>query len=343
MPPTGVGQSTSGVATHIHRMHTSDKTTVLSSLAREVRRGLTARPKVLPCRFFYDEEGSRIFEEICALPEYYVTRAEDEILARHAAEIVAGMPRVSELVELGSGSAKKTRRLIAALLAGSNEGAPRLRYVPIDISPSALSESARALSAEFPRLGIDPIECEYGEGLRALRRSRRGPRLVLWLGSNVGNFDRSEAARFLLEVRAALEPEDRLLIGIDRRKSKAILEPAYDDAAGVTARFNLNLLKRIDAELGGSFGLAAFRHVALYDEVEGRIEMHLESQRETVVRVEALDLAVHFARGERIHTENSYKYSDLEIEELARASSMRVEARWLDSRAYFASCLFAPV
>jgi len=324
-------------------MHTSDPKTVLSSLAREVRRGLTARPKVLPCRFFYDEEGSQIFEEICALPEYYVTRAEDEILAWHAPEIVARMPRVSTVVELGSGSAKKTRRLIAALLARPTAGAPALGYVPIDISPSALAESARALSAEFPGLCIEPIECEYGEGLRALRRARRGPRLVLWLGSNVGNFDRCEAARFLLDVRDALEPDDRLLIGIDRRKSKSILEPAYDDAQGVTARFNQNLLKRIDAELGGSFGLAAFRHVALYDEVEGRIEMHLESERDQVVRVEALDLDVHFARGERIHTENSYKYSDLEIAELARAASMRVEARWLDSRAYFASCLFAPL
>lgn len=318
------------------------KTNAASSLAREVRRGLTSSPKALPCRFFYDEDGSRIFEEICALPEYYVTRAEDEILQRHAAEIVARTTGVKELVEFGSGSAKKTRRLIAALLARTDASGPRVRYVPIDISPSALHESARALSAEFPGLSIDPLECDYAEGLRALSRRDGGPRLVLWLGSNVGNFDRDDAARFLRDVRDALAPEDRLLIGIDRRKSKAILEPAYDDAAGVTARFNLNLLKRIDAELGGTFERAAFRHLALYDEVEGRIEMHLESERDQVVRIAALDLDVSFERGERIHTENSYKYSDAEIAALARASKMRVEDRWLDSRAYFASCLFAP-
>jgi len=307
-------------------------------LAREVRLGLTRERKSLPCRFFYDEVGSRIFEEICALPEYYLTRAEDEILARHAGDITAAVPTNAVVVELGSGSATKTRRILAAHI--ERGGNPT--FAMVDISSSALQSSAEALTAAFEKLSVDAIAAEYQEGIELLAAEKSAPWLVLWLGSNVGNLDRASAATFLASIRSRLRPDDRLLLGVDRRKEKDVLERAYDDAAGVTARFNQNLFRRIDLELGGNFATAAFRHVAYYDEVAGRVEMHLESLTDQVVRIEALELDVAFARGERIHTEDSYKYSDAEVEELARASDFRVESRYTDAKAQFSSVLLAP-
>ena len=318
------------------RLQRSDARASAFDLGHEVERGLCAAHKSIPCRFFYDAAGSRIFEEICTLPEYYLTRAEDEILARYADEIVAFLPNDLSLVELGSGSARKTRRLIGACLA--RRGA--LRYVPIDISQAALEESARALLDLDPRLSIDAFAGEYHDGLRWLDRGSCGPRLVLWLGSNVGNFDREHAARFLVQLRASLHDQDRLLIGIDLRKSKSVLESAYDDARGVTARFNLNLLARINAELGGDFDRARFRHVATYDEREGKIEMSLESLCAHIVRIEAIGRTIAFAAGERIHTEDSYKYSREEIDALALAAGMTRERTWLDSRGLFSVHLF---
>jgi dimethylhistidine N-methyltransferase len=309
-----------------------------SDLARETRAGLTQSPRRLSCRFFYDAEGSRLFEEICALPEYYLTRAEDEILARHAREIVRLVPEGALVVELGSGSARKTQRLLAAAIERSGS----TRYVPIDISRAALEDSAGELGALFPELTVEPIEGEYEEIARVLERTSGRPRLVLWLGSNVGNLDRAAAADFVSRLRARLEPRDRLVMGIDRRKSKRVLERAYDDSAGVTARFNFNLLRRINAELGGDFDVERFGHRAFYDEKEGRIEMHLESLEDQVVRIGALDLELEFARGERIHTEDSYKYSDAEMDELARAAGMRVERRFHDDAGLFAVCVLEP-
>ncbi|MCY2958557.1 MAG: L-histidine N(alpha)-methyltransferase [Planctomycetota bacterium] len=307
-------------------------------LAREVRAGLTAARKQLPCRFFYDAAGSRIFEEICALEEYYLTRAEDEILARHAADIVAAVAPTAVLVELGSGAATKTRRLLDAhRRRGGNPG-----FAMVDISSSALEGSARVLRAEFPALSVEGIAAEYEDGIDLLAAEKRTPWLVLWLGSNVGNLDRDAAGRFLGRVRARLGRDDRFLLGVDRRKEKSVLERAYDDASGVTARFNFNLFTRIDRELGGHFAGAAFRHIALYDEAAGRVEMHLESLVDQVVRVDALELDVRFARGERIHTEDSYKYSDAEVRELGRAAGFRVERTYTDSDARFLSVLFAP-
>lgn len=305
-------------------------------LAREVRSGLAAARKSLPCRFFYDEAGSRIFEEICALQEYYLTRAEDEILARHAAEVVGSVAPGATVVELGSGSATKTRRLLAAHTARGGDPA----YAMIDISSAALRASARELAEEFPGLAVEGVAAEYAEGIELLASEKRAPWLVLWLGSNVGNLDREAAARFLGRVRARLGPDDRFLLGVDRRKARDVLVRAYDDAAGVTARFNFNLFARIDRELGGRFAQAAFRHVALYDESRGRIEMHLESLADQVVRIDALELDVAFARGERIHTEDSYKYSDAEVAELGRAAGLRVERTFTDSEARFLSVLY---
>jgi dimethylhistidine N-methyltransferase len=311
---------------------------VPSDFAADVRAGLTASKKRLPCRYLYDAEGSALFEEICALPEYYLTRAEQEILETHAGEILGSCPPDAALVELGSGSAKKTRAIIDAALSRRST----LRYMPIDISRSMLEESSRALLADYAAVEITAIAAEYRAGLRWLRR-RRDSKLVLWLGSNVGNFSRTEAARFLRGVRATMAPSDRLLMGVDLRKSRAVLEAAYDDAAGVTARFSLNLLARINRELGGNFDLDAFVHRARWNERLGRIEIEIESRVAQVVRIGALRLNVPFRGGEKIYTESSYKYSFAEIERLARAAGMVVEERWLDGDKRFSVNLLAPL
>lgn len=310
----------------------------LAQFARDVKTGLTASPKFLPCRYFYDREGSRLFEEICQLPEYYLTRAEREILSEHAEETIARWSHDVALVELGSGSATKTRVLIDALLRRQE----RLQYVPVDISRAALEESARALLEHYPTLSITAIAGEYHDGLERLQTSIGGAKLILWLGSSVGNFERGEAAEFLRRVRATMTADDRLLIGIDLRKDRTILERAYDDASGVTARFNLNLLARINRQLGGHFDLEAFRHRALYNEEVGRIEMYLVSARAQRVVIDRLNMTIAFAPEEAIHTENSYKYSLAEIDALAEAAGLRIEQQWFDAGHRFSVNLMAP-
>ena len=304
---------------------------LIEDFASSVRAGLAQPPRSLSCRWLYDEQGSQLFEAICEQPEYYPTRAELSILRERSEEIAAALPPGGSLVELGSGSALKTRVLIEALLA--RDGA--LCYVPVDISRSMLETSSRELLADYPELEIVGVAAEYRDGLRELRRRVEGPKLVLWLGSNVGNFERPAAAAFLAELREGFEAHDRLLIGVDLRKDKGVLERAYDDAAGVTAAFDLNLLARVNRELGGDFDLAGFRHDARYDELLGRVEMHLVSLRAQRVRIAALDLELDFAEGETIHTENSYKYSVDEVDALAAAGGFEVEARWFDAQRRF--------
>lgn len=308
-----------------------------AEFARDVQIGLTASPKYLSCHYFYDREGSELFEQICELPEYYLTRAEREILQARAAEIAAQFQQPITLVELGSGSAAKTRLLIEAFLSRQ----PTLCYLPVDISRSALEESSELLLKEYPTLEIIAIAGEYHIGLRQLRTVATGPKLVLWLGSNIGNLERAEAAQFLQRVRDTMSSSDRVLVGIDLRKDRAVLESAYDDAHGVTARFNLNLLARINRELGAQFDLQAFRHRAVYNDDLGRIEMYLVSTRAQQVFVEGLGLSLSFAAGEAIHTENSYKYSLVEIEALARAAGLRLERQWFDAERRFSENLFA--
>ncbi|MBI3003059.1 MAG: TIGR04348 family glycosyltransferase [candidate division NC10 bacterium] len=309
-----------------------------ADFGREVEAGLRARPKRLPCRFFYDREGSRLFEAICELPEYYLTRAEREILQARAAEIASHFSKETTLVELGAGSAAKTRILLEAFLR--RDGA--LRYVPVDISRTMLEDASRRLVEEYPTLEIAAIAGEYHDGLRRLKLEADRPRLILWLGSNVGNFERPEAARFVRCVRDTMSPWDRLLVGIDLRKDRAVLQQAYDDSRGVTARFNRNILARINRELGGHFDLETFRHRAVYNEEIGRIEMYLVSGRAQRVSIDRLGLEVPFAAGETIHTENSYKYSFAEIEALAGVGGLRVESQWLDTDRRFSLNLLAP-
>jgi L-histidine N-alpha-methyltransferase len=310
----------------------------IAEFVREVEAGLRACPKRLPCRYFYDREGSLLFETICELPEYYLTRAEREILQARAAEIVSHLPKDTTLLELGCGSAAKTRVLIEAFL--QRDGV--LRYVPVDISRTMLQESSMRLVEEYPALQITAIAGEYHDGLRQLKVEADRPKLILWLGSNMGNFERPEAESFVRCVRETMSPWDRLLVGIDLRKDRAVLQRAYDDSYGVTARFNRNILARINRELGGHFDLGKFHHRAIYNEQIGRIEMYLVSARAQLISIDRLGLEVPFEAGEMIHTENSYKYSVGEIEALAGAAGLRIERQWLDAERRFSLNLLAP-
>lgn len=326
-----------GARLRVHRLAAEE---ARGDFAGDVRRGLTAEKKFLSPKYFYDELGSRLFEAICLLPEYYLTRAESEIFARHSDEIARACARGSAvtLFELGSGSATKTRRVIESLLKRQT----RLTYVPVDISTRALEESARSLLRDYPPLAVRAYAGDYDSALPRLSEDfdASARALVLFLGSNVGNFDRAEARDFLRRVRSVLRQGDALLVGADLKKDPAALEAAYDDALGVTAAFNLNLLARINRELDADFNLRAFRHLALYDEAEGRVEMHLESARAQAVRIRALSLEVDFRRGERVHTENSYKYDLAGLAALAAATGFECERTWLDAGEQFSSNLF---
>jgi dimethylhistidine N-methyltransferase len=312
---------------------TSDKGR--SIFAEDVRAGLLAAKKELSCRYFYDDAGSRLFERICELPEYYLPHAEREILERNAPRIAELLAPGAALIELGSGNAAKTTLIIAEILRRQGS----LLYIPLDVSRTILEESSARLLASFGTLVIEAIVAEYDRGLGMLRHRASDPKLILWLGSNIGNFDRRGAADFLLRVRRVMSPGDRLLVGIDLRKGRTLVEPAYDDAAGVTAEFNKNILARINRELGADFDLRHFRHRAVYDEVSGRIEMYLVSDRMQWVTVQRLGLSVRFAEGEAIHTEDSYKYGSEEITELAERAGMVIEARYVDSRSRFVDCV----
>jgi L-histidine N-alpha-methyltransferase len=307
------------------------------SLCDTVYTGLTATPKHLPPRLFYDREGSAIFEEITDLPEYYPTRTEQAILEANADEIVAFAGEPMALIEFGSGSSRKTRVLIEAALRRQK----RLDYAPIDISRAFLHETSQTLLDEYPGLSVTAVAGEYFDAARALPRSSC-PRLILFLGSNIGNLTEDEAVEFLTRVRRTMEPHDRLLIGTDMVKDVDVLEAAYNDAQGVTARFNGNVLRRINSELGGNFDLGAFRHHAPYDEAEQRIEMRLVSECDQMVRIESLDTDFIFAEGEAIVTEWSQKYTRERFGAIAAPAGLRIEKSWSDAQGWFTEYLLCP-
>ena len=302
-----------------------------------MRRGLSASPKELSSRFFYDAEGSRLFEEICELPEYYLTRAESEILETASKDLARRLPQIETLVELGSGSATKTELLLSAFARDRD-----LRYAPIDVSRAALEDSVARLEERHPEIEIWAAVAEYESGLAAMKAHELGPKLVLWLGSSIGNLRRPAAADFLTRRRSRMTAADRMLVGIDLRKDRDVLERAYDDRRGVTSRFNLNLLTRINRELDADFDLERFAHRVHYDDALGSVQSFLESREDQRVRVGALDLEFAFRAGERIHTEDSYKYSFAEIDDLAAGAGFRVEGRYLDAQERFSLNLFAP-
>jgi L-histidine N-alpha-methyltransferase len=308
------------------------------TFAEDVRAGLAAHPKVLYPKYFYDELGSRLFEAITALPEYYLTRAEAEILRAHSGEIATCLSGPVRLVELGSGDGQKTRLLIEALLARQGS----LEYLPVDISEAAVEASARVLLAAYPDLRVTGYVGEYHQALHALRQAPEeasGRTLVLFLGSTLGNLDPEHRPALLRGIRGLLAPGEAFLLGVDLKKSEDVLIPAYDDPLGVTAAFNLNLLARINRELGGRFDLAAFRHRALYNREAGRIEMHLESRRAQTVAIRALGLEIPFEEGETIHTESSYKFDLDQVAALARETGFELRRTWTDSEGRFASNL----
>jgi dimethylhistidine N-methyltransferase len=311
--------------------------TPTSDFAADVRHGLTAAPKSLPPRWFYDDLGSSLFDAICFLPEYYVTRAETEVLLSFRHEIAASFGPHVRLVELGSGMARKTRILLDVLAPFQRE----LEYAPVDIDAAVLERSGRDLLSEYPNLRIQALASDFSRPSLPLSRLTYSSArtIVLFLGSTIGNLDPDAAVAMLRDLRSALHPGDALLLGADLRKERAILEAAYDDALGVTAAFNLNVLQRINRELGGHFDLATFAHRAFYDESLGRIEMHLASRRAQRVRIDALDLEIEFADGETIHTENSYKYDEATLSALALQSGFTLGRTWTDPHRKFADTL----
>ena len=287
-------------------------------------------PKRLPSKLFYDAAGSALFEQITELPEYYLTRTERAILELRCGEILRQAGTALTLVELGAGTAAKTCILIEELLRQQS----RALFYPIDVSPAALSEATCRLGARFPGLRVNPIVADYTGGVPALSRIN-GRKLVLYIGSSIGNFEPDEAIRLLRRVRYSLRPGDSLLLGTDFAKSTRILLPAYDDAQGVTAAFNKNILARLNRELEADFDLDRFHHVALWNKRCSRMEMHLQSVVQQMVFLPALDRDVSFAEGERIHTENSYKYTDTMVECILRESGFNLECSWSDHQRWF--------
>lgn len=301
------------------------------AFARAVRAGLRSTPRTLPCRYFYDEKGSRLFEQICDLPEYYLTRTEDAILGDHADSMVDGWIADPVMVELGSGSSTKTRRLIQAALRAYGA----LHYVPIDVSKTILEESAESLVREFDRLHVTGFAANYSDALAGVVERFDRPKLFVFLGSSLGNYETEQAVELLGLLARRMDPADRLLLGTDLDKDPRILEAAYDDTQGVTARFNLNLLERINRELGGNFALDRFEHQARYRAEFRRVEMHLVSQVDQEVAIPGAGLNLRFARGESIHSENSHKYTPETLKALADRSGFEEEASWTDAEGRF--------
>ena len=305
------------------------------ALAADVRAGLTATPKTLPPKWLYDDAGSDLFEQITRLEEYYPTRREREILVAHAADIAAAT-RASTLVELGSGSSEKTRLLLDALDAARTLE----RYVPVDVSDSALIAAAEALIEDYPGLDVHAVVADFEAHLDLLPADPS--RLVVFLGGTIGNFEPAPRARFLQAVADTLRPGDAFLLGTDLVKDAGRLVRAYDDAAGVTAAFDRNVLYVVNRELGGDFDPEAFEHLAVWDADEEWIEMRLRSLREQTVHVKALDLEVAFAEGEQMRTEVSAKFTRERVERELAAAGLRPAAWWTDRAGDFALSLALP-
>lgn len=307
----------------------------LGPFALDVIEGLSKREKSLPPRYFYDDLGSALFQAITLLPEYGLTRADERLLEEYALALAAQLHAPFLIAELGSGDGSKTSHLLRA--AGVH--GELVTYCPIDISSAALEVCQRELQ---PFAHVRPILADYFTGLRQVRdrRSEQDQLLVLFLGSTIGNFDRETIPEFLGELRGFLKTGDLFLLGADLLKPEQVLLDAYDDSLGVTAAFNLNLLRRINTELGGNFNLRAFRHQALWNPQQRRIEIHLVSSVEQVVFLEALQLAVTFREGEAIWTESCHKFTTEELQTLGREAGFEVLATWIDPEWPFAESLW---
>jgi len=296
-----------------------------SEFARDVIAGLSAAPKWLWAKYFYDDRGSELFEQITALPEYYPTRTELGILEGRAAEIASFIPAGAALIEFGSGSTVKARIVLRA--------APVAAYVPVDISAGFLNSEAARLKRDLPHLRILPVAADFTKPFELPAAIRSRARVGFFPGSTIGNFEPSQAAEFLRHAARLLGAGAHFIVGVDLVKDERVLHAAYNDAAGVTAAFNLNLLRRINNELGADFDLGCFRHKAFFNQAQHRIEMHLESRVAQSVLV--CGRVIQFAAGETIHTESSYKYTVESFQALAAQAGWSPAAVWTDAKGYF--------
>lgn len=304
-----------------------------ASFRDEVLRGLQSSPKRIPPKYFYDERGSELFERITRLPEYYPTRTEISILESRESEIESLLGERWELVELGSGSSRKVRILLDA---ASGRGI----YVPVDISREHLLQAAQNVASAYPALRVTAVCTDYTRPMPLERFDPAGRRVVFFPGSTIGNFEPAEAGTFLKNFRTFLRPGDSMIIGVDMKKDPRTLHAAYNDAAGVTAKFNINVLHRINRQLSGTFDARSFEHVAFYDVQKGRIEMHLRSRGDQLVRVAGEEIA--FAAGETIHTENSYKYDRADFGALVASAGLEARDVWTDADRLFSVWILQP-
>ncbi len=316
-----------------------DDPAAIDSLAGDIQYYLTLSPRQLPSRYFYDPLGSALFEAICELPWYRITKAERSLLERHAREILAHVDPLSTLVELGPGSGDK----LAAVISGGGDQARGMTVHLVDVSAAALDLAGRTLSALDADLAVVPHQATYETGLieAMAMRATKGHALTLFLGSNIGNFDPPGAHAFLREVRASLAPGDALLAGTDLVKPEADLLLAYDDPLGVTAAFNRNLLVRINRELGADFDITAFRHQVLWNDAESRIEMHLVATRPQQVSIPGASIDVSFQQDETIWTESSYKYTPDQVIHMLELAGFRKIEQWIDAADGFGLTLVA--
>lgn len=301
----------------------------------DVLAGLSARPKCLSPKYFYDHAGSLLFDAICDLPEYYVTRTERGILERHVGEMAARLPGRVRVVEPGAGSGAKTRLLLSAL------GPERcVAYVPVDIAREFLHESARAMRAALPWLEVAPVAADFAADVRLPPAPSGVSTVVFFPGSTIGNFDPEDAVRLLARFRRLAGPDGAVLLGVDLKKAPDVIHAAYNDAQGVTAAFDKNVLVRINRELGADFDVDAFDHHALYDPVHGRVEMHLVSKRRQTVTVSGKRFV--FEHGESLRTERSYKYDLPSAARLARRAGLVLADAWSDASRWFGMLLLRP-
>ena len=306
-----------------------------NSFAEDVNIGLTSENKFLLPKYFYDVKGSELFEKICETEEYYPTRTEVSILKNLSDTISERNQEKNLIVELGSGSSFKTNYILQSFLKSRK----KLYYIPIDVS-DILVESSKNLIEKYKELFITGLVTFYEEGLDYIKRVNKSPKLILFLGSSIGNFTEEEAINFMKMLRNDITCDDRLLIGFDLVKDRKVLLDAYNDKAGITAEFNLNILNRINTELGGNFELGKFEHTAIFNEEKSRIEMGLISREDQKACIKDIGKEISFKQGEIIHTENSYKFTHEMINSLAEASGMEFSDSYTDDKRYFALCAF---
>ncbi|RIJ41777.1 L-histidine N(alpha)-methyltransferase [Pontibacter oryzae] len=330
--------STATIASMVNLSRKQDGSNDTAAFANDVAEGLSQEQKTLPSRYFYDGRGSKLFQQIMDLPEYYLTRAEFEVLTDNRQDMAAYFSGEGffHMIDLGAGDALKTKILLREL----EKQQSMFDYVPVDISGDAMQQLSESLHDELPELKVEAVVGEYFQALEWLQDNKSERKVVLFLGSNIGNFELTDSKAFLKSVRSYLKSGDRLLMGVDLRKDPQVILDAYNDAAGITAEFNLNLLHRINRELGADFDVNQFNHYALYNPQEGVMRSFLVSKLEQQVTIKATGQSFSFDAWESIHTENSHKYTLNQIEDLGKECGFAIEKVFYDSQRGFADVLF---